>query len=124
MGCVPAQGSKNVSLKIPLVYCWEQKQYLAFASLDGEAGRIVRKTQLERFARAQLARKSGQQSALADAKIDAKLRRVKTYMSIVQENNMLRQLGSGIAKFVIQKNAAGDYPCPFTWSSLILSLYE
>ena len=97
---------------------------MALVSLDGEAGRAARKAQLERFARAQLARKSGQQSALADAKIDAKLRRVKTYMSIVQENNMLKQLGSGIAKFVIKKNAAGFYPCPFTWSSFILNLYE
>lgn len=102
-------------LKFPLQYFWESKQYLALASLDGEAGRIVRKDQLERFARAQLARKSGQQSPIADAKIDAKLRRVKTYVSIVQENNMLRQIGSGIARFVIRKDAAGNYPCPFSW---------
>ena len=84
----------------------------------------MRKAQIERFARGQLARKSGQQSAIADAKVDAKLRRVKTYMSIVQENNMLMQIGSSIARFVVKKNAAGDYPCPFSWPSNILSLYE
>ena len=101
----------------------EAKQYISQYETGGEAAREKEERRWQTFGRSFVKRKLGLQGPKrANPPRVAKRRRVKSFLTGMQIDNMLRgSTDTTLADYVIQPDASGSLPSPWVWRSLNLS---
>jgi hypothetical protein len=98
------------------------KQYLSANDLGDAQTQVARYKQWKKASKCMTDRKHGIAVEKSDDEPKRKMRRTKTYVSIMNSNNMLRHCADcTLKKFHIEKLADGSWPDPFSWPHLNFS---